>query len=271
MGFRDRAAGHATLRECDFKQLENLPKPVAFQVRMFQHKKQKIWFVGTRSNLKKWPKDDTPFCEFAPSGSAHFVKLATETAAPFCKALDKLCALAKEAVPGSQFVGYGPSNKIGELSLGLQMATLLGTTVFTFIDDDDPVEAILACVCEPGRVVRARCEKAFVHLLFADGATSVCPVTNQGDIPPNQAVYPEGVTSAPVFDLDLVVERLAQISGVKRGRLPGDYSGWSKQLVSQELNTFVGAEIAEPDTVVPDYARMRLVAQRTAGGKVKLF
>jgi hypothetical protein len=151
MGFRDRAAGHATLREGDFKQLENLPRPVAFQVRMFQDKEQKVWFVGTRNNLKKWAKDDTPFCEFAPSGSPKFVKQAMETAAPFCKALDELCAFAKESLPGSQFVGYGPSRKIGELSLGLQMATLLGTRVFTFIDDDDPVEAILACVCEPGR------------------------------------------------------------------------------------------------------------------------
>jgi hypothetical protein len=270
MGFRDRAAGHATLQESDFKQLENLPKPVAFQVRMFQNKEQKVWFLGTRNNLQKWAKDDTPFCEFGPSGCPKFVQLATETAAPFCKAFDELCACAKESLPGSQFVGYGPSKKIGELSLGLQMATLLGTRVFTFIDDDDPVEAILACVCQPGRVVRARCEKAGIHLLFEEGATSVCPITDQG-VPPDHEADPEEFTPAPVIDLRLIVERLARIPGVKHGRLSSDTFGWSKKLVSEELNSFVGADIADLDTVVPDYASMRLLAQRTAGGKVKLF
>jgi hypothetical protein len=258
MSYRDRDAGHATLKEGDFKQLEKLPKPVAFQVRVFANKGQKVWFVGTRSNLKKWAKDDTPFSEFAPSGSPKFVKLATETAAPFCQAFDELCACVRDALPGSQFVGYGPSKRIGELSLGLQMATLLGTRVFTFIDDDDPVEAILACVCEPGRVVRVRCEKAGIHLLFEGGATSVCPIA-------------EGGTPADGFDPGRVVDRLARIPGVKKGRRPGDYLGWSKQLVSQELNAFAGADIAEPDSVVPDYTRMTLLAQRTAGGRVKLF
>jgi hypothetical protein len=270
MGFRNRTAGHATLQEGDFKCLENLPKPVAFQVRLFQHNERKIWFVGTRKNLKKWVKDDTPFCEFAPAGNPKFVQLAMETAAPFCKAFDEICAFARESLPGSQYVGYGPSKKIGELSLGLQMATLLETRVLTFIDDDDPEEAILACVCEPGRVVRARCEKAGVHLLLEAGEVSFCPITGEG-VPPEQEADVEEFPPGPVIDLGLIVERLARIPGVKEGRLPSDTFGWSKKLVSEELNTFVGADIADPDTVVPEFASMRLLAQRTAGGMVKLF
>jgi hypothetical protein len=199
------------------------------------------------------------------------VKLALETAAPFCKAFDELCTFAKESFPpGSQFVGCGPSKSIGELSLGLQMATLLGTRVFTFIDDDDPIQAILACVCEPGRVVRVRCEKAGIHLLFEDGATSVSNVTDPVVTPDPEDDTAE-FTPDSVTDLGPIVERLARLAGVKKGRPPSDTFGLSKKLVSEELNTFVGADVADPDTVVPEYASMRLVAQRTAGGKVKLF
>jgi hypothetical protein len=271
MGWRDRAAAHAILEDAEFMQLQDLPKPVAFQVRLFQTKKLKVWFVGTRVNLKKWEKDDYPFSEFSPLGSPKFVKLAAETAASFCKAFDELHAFAKEALPDSQYTGYGPSKRIGELSLGLQIATTLGKRVLSFLDDDDPAEAILACVCEPGRIVRARSEKAGIHLLFEKMATAVCQMTNRGNIPPVEVDYPEGFAPPPTVDLGPVVDRLAMIPGVKKSKQPTDYFGWSKQLVSQELNAFVGAEIAEPDTVVPSYASMKLLAQRTAGGKVKVF
>jgi hypothetical protein len=271
MGWRNRAAGHAILEEADFAQLQDLPKPVAFQVRLLQTKQQQVWFIGTRVNLKKWEKNDDPFSEFAPQGSPKFVKLAAETALSFCQAFDELHAWAKEALPDSQFTGYGPSKRIGELSLGLQMATVLGKRVFSFLDDDDPDEAILACVCDPGRIVRARCEKAGVHLLFENMTTTVSQMTNRGNVPPIQVVYPEGFTPPPPVDMGPVVDRLATITGVKKGQQPSDYFGWSKQLVSQELNAFVGAEIAEPDTVVPSYANMKLLAQRAAGGNIKLF
>jgi hypothetical protein len=271
MGWRDRAAGHAILEEAGFARLEALPKTVAFQIRLFQHKKRKLWFLGTRSNLKKWQVNDDPFCELAPAGSPEFVKLAAETAAPFCAAFDELHALAKEALPGSQYAGFGPSKKIGELSLGLQMATLLGTRVFSFIDDDDPCEAIFSCICEPGRVVRARSQKAGVHILFDGGTAAVSQVGKARKPSAFRAVYPEGYTPPQLFDVGPVVDRLATLPGVKKGKKPKDYADWSKQLVSQELNAFAGADIAEPDTVVPSYASMKRLAQRTAGGKLVVF
>jgi hypothetical protein len=260
MGWRDRAAGHTILEQPDFTRLDALPKPVAFQARLFKTKTQQICFLGTRSNLKKWEKNDDPFSEFAPDGSPKFVKLARETAASFCSAFDELHTFAKQTFPDSQFAGFGPSKRIGELSLGLQIATLLGATVLSFIDDDDPDEAILACVCEPGRLVRARCEKAGIHLLFTDGGTTVSQVTNRGASPVVQVNYAEGFTPPPIVNLAPMLERVSAIPGVKRGKPPRDYTGWSKQLVSQELNAFVGSEIAEPDTVVPSYRSMKLVA-----------
>jgi hypothetical protein len=256
-----------TLEQADFTQLDTLPKPVALQVRLFQAKDRKVWFVGTRKNLKKWGKEDDPFTEFAPLGSPRFVKLAVEAAASFCKAFDALHAFAVNALPDSQFTGFGPSSRVGELSLGLQMATLLGVRVLSFIDDDDPDEAVFAVVCEPGRVVRARCEKLGVHLLFEGGVTTVAPITKRGDPWASGLTFP----GASPVDLAPLMGRLLAIPGVRAGEQPADYFGWSKQLVSQELNAFVGAEIAEPDTVVPGYASMRVVAQRTAGGKVKLM
>jgi hypothetical protein len=223
--------------------------------------------VGTRKNLKKWGKEDDPFTEFASLGSPRFVKLATETAASFCKAFDALHAFAVEAFPDSQFTGFGPSSRVGELSLGLQMATVLGARVLSFIDDDDPDEAMLAAVCEPDRVVRARCEKLGVHLVFEGGVTTVAPLTKRGDTQASAVPFP----GAPPVDLAPVVGRLVTIPGVRAGEQPAHYFGWSKQLVSQELNAFVGTEIAEPDTVVPGYASMRVAAQRTASGKVKIM
>jgi hypothetical protein len=270
MGWRDRSAGHAVLEDADFTALQDLPKPVAFQVRLFQRKKQKVWFIGTRSNVTKWEKDDDPFSEFAPSGSAKFVKLAMESAASFCRAFDELCAFEKEAFD-PEFMSFGPSKKVGELSLGLQIASLLGKRVYTFIDDDDPMQAILACTAEPDRIARIRCDKSGIHFLFDDRTTTVSRMTNFGNIPPIKVTYPEGHTPPPVVDMAPVLERLARISGVKKGKQPADYFGWNKQLVSQELNVFVDAEIAEPDTVVPSYTGMKLLAQRAAGGKVKVF
>lgn len=264
MGWRDRSAGHAVLEDANFTALQELPKPVAFQVRLFQRKKQKVWFIGTRSNVTKWGQDDDPFSEFAPSGSAKFVKLAMASAASFCRAFDELFAIEKEVLHPV----FGPSKKVGELSLGLQIANLLGKRVFTFIDDDDPVQAILACTAEPDRIARIRCDKSAIHLVFGEGTTTVSRMTNLGNI---KVAYPEGYTPPPVVDMGPVFERLARISGVKKGKQPADYFGWDKQLVSQELNAFVGSEIAEPYTVVPSYTSMKLLVQRTAGGKVRVL
>lgn len=271
MGWRNRAAGHVLLEQADFTRLGNLPKPVAFQVRQLQTKEPQVWFIGTRVNVKKWEKNDDPFAEFAPRGSPKFVKLVAATAPSFCKAFDEIHAFAKEALPKSQFTGYGPSKRIGELSLGLQMATLLGTRVLTFIDDDDPDEAVLACISEPGRMVRARCEKAGFHLLFENRTTTVSQMAIRDNKPPVRVAYPEGFTPPTPVDVRPVMDRLAMIDGVKIGKWPKGYSGWSQQLVGQELDAFVGMEMAEPDTVVPSFANMKLLAQRAAGGKIKVF
>ncbi|QEL16445.1 hypothetical protein [Limnoglobus roseus] len=270
MGWRDRAAGHAILEEPDCAQLEGLPKSVAFQVRLFRTKERKIWFIGTRANLKKWEKNDDPFSEFAPAGNPRFVKQAAGTASSFCQSFDAIHDFAR-TLPDSQYAGYGPSKRVGELSLGLQLASILGTQVVSFVDDDDPTEAVLACVCEPGRVVRVRCEKAGFHLLFEKATTKASRMSNRGDVPPVRLLYPAGFSPPPPIDAGPVVDRLAAIPGVRTGRQPKGYFGWSKQLVSQELNLFVGEEIADPDTVVPGYAGMELLAQRAAGGKVKMF
>lgn len=271
MGWRDRCAAHVLLDEGDFTQLDALPKTVAFQVRLFQTGDRNLWFIGTRANLKKWGKTDDPFSEFAPLGSPKFAKLAADSATPFCLALDELCGFAKEFFSDSPFVGFGPCKKIGELSLGLQISTLVGKRVLTIIDDDDPVEAMFACACDSGRVIRARCEKAGIHLVFEGGETIVSQVTNRGNMPPHGAIPPEGFSPTPTIDMSSVLDQLARIPGVRKGSQPPDYVGWSKQLVSQELNAYVGANIAVPDTVVPSYSTMKLLAQRAAGNKIKTF
>ncbi len=269
MGWRDRSAGHAILEEADFAALQDLPKSVAFQVRLFERKKKRVWFIGTRNNLRKWEKNDDPFSEFAPLGSAKFIKKARESATSFYEAFDELCAFEKETF-GKGFSIFGPSKSVGELSLGLQIAKLLGKRVFTFIDDDDPLRAMLACIADPEGLVRIRCHKPPFHLLFERGTTTVANMITDEDIQSHSTHNQEGHILPPI-DLRPYFERISQIPNVVVGERPADYAGWQKQLVSQELNAFVGYEIAEADSVVPSYRGLKLLAQRAANGKTKIF
>src|SRR3954466_6733580 len=100
MGFRDRSAGHAVLGECDFARLDDLPKDVAFRAFLHRHKKQPIRFIGTRDSVKKWPAAEDPFAEFAPPGSAEFVRLVGTTASSFCGAFDELYQFGQETFGG---------------------------------------------------------------------------------------------------------------------------------------------------------------------------
>jgi hypothetical protein len=272
MGFRDRAAGHAVLKECDFSRLSDLPKDVAFRALLYRHKKLPIWFIGTRVNVDKWPAGEDPFLEFAPPGSPEFVKLVGKTAASFCRAFDQLYEFGQKTFgKDGEYLDFGPSSAIGELSLGLQLATRLDCTVFSFIDDDDPVEANLACVCEPGRIVRIRCVKATFHFLFENGITTVSKYAKRRPMPAFKIISPIGFTPPPPVDLNPVFKRMTRLPEVKAGRPIDDFLPFVKQVVSEELNRFVGADIAVEDSVVPDFRKMKPLAELLVGKKVKIM
>lgn len=287
MSSRDRIAAHVVREGCDFTKLRSLPKPVAFQARLFEKKKDKVWWIGTRHGLKKWTKKDDPFSEFAPDGSPKFVKLAKETASSFCETFDELHKILKKDAPGSQYIGYGPSKKLGELSLGLQIATMLGTRVLSFIVDDDPDEAILICISEPERIVKIRCEKAGIHFHFESEATIVSAVQEPeiGIAQPGRhdAKYAIEIDDgAPCADepnwaseskaiREKWLNSLAKLRAVSKGDPPTDYFGDPAELISQELNAFVGSPITSLDTVIPDYSGMVLLAQRAAGGELQIL
>lgn len=182
MSWRDRTAAHVTLREPEYARLEALPSDVAFQLLSYSANDRLLWFIGTRSDVELWRNDDYPFAEFAPNGAAQFVKLADSLAGPFCRAFDELCDEEDSSAPGRPF--FGPSENVGELSLGLQIATLLGQPVLSMISDDD-YGAAFACITAPEKISRIRSAKNDVHLTFENGRLQT---SSAGDISPQDLV-----------------------------------------------------------------------------------
>jgi hypothetical protein len=58
---------------------------------------------------------------------------------------------------------------------------------------------------------------------------------------------------------------------VKAGKPIDDFLPGAKQMVSEELNRFVGADIAVDDSVVPDFRKMKLLAELLVGKKLKIM
>jgi hypothetical protein len=251
MGWRDRAAGHVVLKEADWSQLEALPKDVAFQVREHSFAKRIIWLIGTRSNVKKWNADDDPFAEFAPLGSPKFAKLAAASAPSFYGSFDTVNDFVQEHVGENGPPAFGRCKQIGELSLGVQLASLLNQKVLSLIDDEDV--GSLVCISEPQRLVRIQCSILAFDLLFEKNVTTVTLATKNSKI-----------------DISPVQKSLATIEGVKIAKRILDPMR-PNLFIPEQLNDFVGAKIAEAVTVFPDFRELTLIAQRASGGKVRLF
>jgi hypothetical protein len=251
MSWRDRETGHIVLKEADFSRLGNLPAGVGFRVYSRPFKKRSVWLVGTGtgSRSKKWDPGDHPFAEEAPTGGRAYVARVQELAAPFCKAIDAIVAysrkLPKSQWPMDPFTGkprqpYAgrSSRQIGELSLGQQIATLLGVPVLSFISDADADDE-LACVNEPGKVRRVYCQRAGLVLEFADGVVSVSP-------------------ECPDY--------LAKIRGVRIAVKRRKYSDEMHGPVIREIDAFAGKGFADPDQVLPGVDELVLVGERTRNG-----
>lgn len=249
MSSRDRDAGHVLCDEADFTRLRDLPAGVGFQVLRHGKGRKPAFFVGTRVlRDMRWPKGDDPFAEFAPVGAPQFVQAAVATAAPFVRAFDWLHGRMSEIAPG--YPVLGPAARVGELSLGLQIATLLGRPVLSYLSDAD-YDAELACVSEPDRVARVRCLYAGLHLLFDGGAeVQACAAVDHDNV----QEFLRGVCSLP---------------GVRKVRKPSGLTGATKSIGCEELDRFVGAPIADEMQITPDWRKMVPVAQRTGTGEVK--
>ena len=251
VSWRDRETGHVVRKEADFSRLANLPAGVGFRVYSRPFRKRTVWLVGTGTGLrdKKWDPGDHPFAEEAPPGSRTFVARVRELAAPFCEAVDAIVAygrkLPKSRWPVDPFTGKTrrpdagrSSRQIGELSLGQQIATLLGVPVLSFISDDDADDE-LACVNEPGKVRRVYCQRAGLVLEFADGVVSVSP-------------------ECP--------DHLARIRGVRTAVTRRRYSDEVHGPVIREIDAFAGRGFADPDQVLPGVDALVLVGERAGDG-----
>ena len=241
----NRNAGHVVTTDADFTLLRRLPKGVGFQV--LRHKKKPAWFIGTRSLGKNmtWPKDEDPFAEISPDGAAKFIRTVQDSAKPFCAAFDWLHARMIPHVPDI----YGPSKLIGELSLGMQIATLLECPVFSYLSDPDYL-AELACVNEPALVTRIRCQYGPFHLLYDGSAVESSSTINDGP-------------AAEDF------KALIKLPGVREMKKPP--TSQPTELLCKELNDFVGAAIADSTDITPNLDDMAPIAQRTGSGDVKLL
>ncbi|MEZ5943838.1 MAG: hypothetical protein R3C18_20775 [Planctomycetaceae bacterium] len=252
MGWRERTAGHAIVTEVDFTLLSGLPKGVGFQALRHVEQTKPVSFIGTRDLGKNmaWPEGDDPFAEFAPDGISDYVEKVQVTAKAFCEAFDWLHGRMSELDP--DFPIYGPSESVGELSLGMQIATLLECPVFSYLSDPDYL-AEIACVSEPNSVVRVRCQVGPIHLRYEGGEVAAFLTTDNG---PFGAIFNE-------FCDQTGVRKLEQSSE------PGDQA---MGFIAQELDRFVGVAIADPMHVTPDYQKeMSPIAQRTKKGGVKLL
>ena len=202
MSWRDREGGHVVREEADWTALGKLPKGVALQVHRYESDDLTCYFIATRDiTSMKWPADDDGFAEFAPHGSQSFRRRVRECVPEFCAAFD---LLHRQSLDAGSEGGFGPSAKIGELSLGFQMAALLGTRVLSFISDPD-YDADFACEHTPDGPARVACVRSFVHLLHDRNRVRAAPLADE-DIPGevvNVLRGTPGVTIARVQDVDL--------------------------------------------------------------------
>ena len=149
MSSKDCVAGNIVLEETDWSHLAGLRKDVGFQVLSRSFQRRTVWLIGTGLSTggKRW-NPVWPFIEGNPVGSPASSEQVQELARPFCAAIDALAehnrTLPRDQWPVNPLNGqqYKPlvgrtSRQIGELSLGFELATLLGVPVFSFISDSD--------------------------------------------------------------------------------------------------------------------------------------
>jgi hypothetical protein len=246
MSWRTREAGHIVLNETDFAPLSELPLDVGFQVYTRVFKRRTSWLIGTGciSAGKKWDPGGHPFAQAAPCGSKQFVQMAKKHVRPFYDVIGKVDSRTQ-----STAVNYftmkpvahktaGSKIELGELSLGLQLATLLGVPVCSFLSDPDD-DRELICLSEPASITRVVCRRAGLVLEFTKGILSVSP-------------------KCP--------ESLAKIPGVRSARPIRRYPYPYHSMVVAEINMYAGKKYADPDQVLPDVKNLGLIGERRTGG-----
>ena len=219
--------------------------------RSFQ--RRTVWLIGTGLSTggKRW-NPVWPFIEGNPVGSPASSEQVQELARPFCAAIDALAehnrTLPRDQWPVNPLNGqqYKPlvgrtSQQIGELSLGLELSTLLGVPVFSFISDSDAGNE-LVCLTAPGEVRRACCQREDGLVLeFVNRVVNVSP-----ECPP----------------------ALAGIAKVRSARPQRDHFGNElHEFVRAELNAYAGDGFADGENVLPEIDELVLVGERTGTGK----
>jgi hypothetical protein len=227
MSWSNREAGHFVLVEADFTRLAGLPAGVGFRVYARSFRRRTVWLIGTGSaphRGRKWDPGDHPFAEEAPLGSPSAVAAVRALARPFYDAIDRLA--------GTQSM---------ELSLGHEMAALLGVPVLSFLSDPDADDE-LVCINEPTAVRRVVCQRAGLVLEFTGGVLEVSP-----SCPP----------------------ALADLRGVRSAASPRPYNEFIHGLVVAEVDAFAGSGFADPVQVLPGVSELTLLGERTGGGRYR--
>jgi hypothetical protein len=258
MSWKNREGGHIVLSECDWSALKQLPKGVSVQVLRHENPTGVCYFIASRAiHDTKWPKGEYAFAEFSPCGAPAYIKKVREKARVFCTAFDAIYhaepvqPINNPLPPGlspmdAARLGFGPTQKIGELSLGLQMAFLLDTRVLSFIDDCD-YDAEFACVNTPDGPERIHGVRLGVELLYEHGRVHAIR-------------QPRAFSDA--------VDAIRGIEGVTLAKTRSESEG---RLVVTEIDRFVGRSVANPDGIIPPEKTLTPVAERRGNGAIRLL
>jgi hypothetical protein len=192
------------------------------------------WFITVASGMRPGRKWDgsTAFGEPQPDGAAPYRRAVRESATPFVQALD---ALAEED-------GGPRSSRYAGLSLGLQLAALLGQPVFGYQSEVD-YDEVAAHVMEPGGVRRIRAWRlsSGLDLEYAAGRLRV---------------YPR---------VPAVLKGIAGVTAARKRFGEADQPLW---MCREELTRFAGVEISGPESVTPPGPELLLVAERRGNGQM---
>ncbi len=234
MGWGDREAGYAVLRDPDIDRLAALPDGVGCRVFAYPKPDRPAWFITVASGMRPGRKWDgnTAFGEPPPDGAPRYRRALRELSAPFVQAID---ALAGED-------GGPDSSRYAGLSLGLQLAALLDQPVFGYHLDVD-YDEVAAHVTEAGEVRRIRAWRLScgLDLEYAAGRLRVYP-----RVP---AVF-------------------RGIGGVAAARTPFGSADQPLWMCREELTRFAGREVSGPESVIPPVAELGLVAERQSNGQM---